>query len=410
MEKKGKLNKKKIVNVPCRDAARGTTPGMTPHASGDCGQDSLILAELRRLRKEHTEAATENKKALARLETNMKELVERTASLEQRTVNMEERLDETEERAARLERSVFFLLHQEAQTRRLQIQDSNPGTAGLGPLLFTTALPGALDSQRPHFIEKRVDDRNVHITIQQGRSLPELKRCTTCCKNFHCPFCTSTLFHPTKLSKVRAHLDNHFNRAVLHEGYTIQRCGLGCRPQLHYHCLYCKTTLSRKLDFKKHLGLCKLKHGAITPPMPAPVNNSTPAPTASTTLAPTTSTTPAPRTSTTLASTTSTTLASTTSTTLAPTTSTTLASTTSTTLASTTSTTLAPTTSTAQAPKIITMKTFTAPTTPSGQRRRVGFKPVLRKKCPLHQVITNKQKTNLKRFIIVHQVAGKCGI
>lgn len=53
----------------------------------------------------------DNKKARARLETNMEELVERTASLEQRTVNMEERLGNTENRT---ERSVAFLLHQEA--------------------------------------------------------------------------------------------------------------------------------------------------------------------------------------------------------------------------------------------------------------------------------------------------------
>lgn len=53
-------------------------------------------------------------RTLVRLETNLKELMERTVSLELRTVNMEERLGETEDRAARLERSVAFLLHQEA--------------------------------------------------------------------------------------------------------------------------------------------------------------------------------------------------------------------------------------------------------------------------------------------------------
>ncbi|XP_044041387.1 zinc finger protein 37-like isoform X2 [Siniperca chuatsi] len=105
----------------------------------------------------------------------------------------------------------------------------------------------------------------MHVTIQEGSSLPELKRCTTCCKDYHCPFCSSTLFHPTKLSKVRTHLESHFNRAVLHEGYTIHRCGLDCRPQWHYHCIHCQSMLSRKPDFIKHLSLCKEKHPAITP-------------------------------------------------------------------------------------------------------------------------------------------------
>lgn len=78
-------------------------------------QDSVILAELRRLRQEHTEAANDNKKALARLETNMKELVERTASLEQQVEHVEERLGDTEDKTARLERVAAFLLHQEAK-------------------------------------------------------------------------------------------------------------------------------------------------------------------------------------------------------------------------------------------------------------------------------------------------------
>ena len=39
------------------------------------------------------------------------------------------------------------------------------------------------------------------ITIQNGRSLPKLKRRTTCFKDFHCPFCSSTLSHSTKLRR-----------------------------------------------------------------------------------------------------------------------------------------------------------------------------------------------------------------
>ena len=51
-------------------------------------QDSVILTKLSKLRQEHTDAAIDNKKALVRLEINLKELVERTASLELRTVDM----------------------------------------------------------------------------------------------------------------------------------------------------------------------------------------------------------------------------------------------------------------------------------------------------------------------------------
>ncbi|KAF3836622.1 hypothetical protein F7725_029180 [Dissostichus mawsoni] len=108
----------------------------------------------------------------------------------------------------------------------------------------------------------------MHITIQEGRSLPDLQRCTTCCEDFHCPFCASNVFHPAKLSKVKTHLESHFNRAVLHEGYTIHRCALNCRPEWHFHCFYCQSMLMRKADFIKHLALGKAKHSAITPIIP----------------------------------------------------------------------------------------------------------------------------------------------
>ncbi|KAF3836777.1 hypothetical protein F7725_004241, partial [Dissostichus mawsoni] len=97
----------------------------------------------------------------------------------------------------------------------------------------------------------------MHISIQEGRSLPDFQRCTTCCEDFHCPFCASNVFHPAKSSKVQTHLESHFNRAVLYERYTIHRCALNCRPQFHFHCFYCQSMLTRKADFIKHLALCK---------------------------------------------------------------------------------------------------------------------------------------------------------
>ncbi|KAJ4946442.1 hypothetical protein JOQ06_024109 [Pogonophryne albipinna] len=71
-------------------------------------EDSVILAEIRKLRNVHTEAANDTKEALTRLDNVLKDMVERTALLEQRMVK-------TEDRMARLERSVAFLLHQEAK-------------------------------------------------------------------------------------------------------------------------------------------------------------------------------------------------------------------------------------------------------------------------------------------------------
>ncbi|XP_041844142.1 uncharacterized protein LOC121641866 [Melanotaenia boesemani] len=131
----------------------------------------------------------------------------------------------------------------------------------------------------------------MHITIQEGRTLPDLKRCSTCCNNFHCPFCRSALFHPTKLSKVKTHLQSHFNRAVLHEGYTIHRCGLDCRPQWHYHCPRCISVILRRSDFNKHLSFCKKKQKALAIlTAPPPVNTSilAPPPVTTSVFAPTT--------------------------------------------------------------------------------------------------------------------------
>ncbi len=58
----------------------------------------------------------------------------------------------------------------------------------------------------------------MDITIQTGKSLPELQKCNKCCSDFHCPFCAPIYFKPTKLSKVQKHVKGHFNRAVQHEG------------------------------------------------------------------------------------------------------------------------------------------------------------------------------------------------
>ncbi|KAJ8376456.1 hypothetical protein SKAU_G00070360, partial [Synaphobranchus kaupii] len=97
--------------------------------------------------------------------------------------------------------------------------------------------------------------RQVHVTIQKGQSLPPLQKCSTCCPSgqIHCPFCRPGFFKPTKQSKVKVHLENHFKRAVVYGEYTIHRCGMECRQQQHYHCLYCTATVLRKRDIVHHL-------------------------------------------------------------------------------------------------------------------------------------------------------------
>ncbi|XP_022074845.2 uncharacterized protein LOC110969121 [Acanthochromis polyacanthus] len=271
------------------------------------------------------------------------------------------------------------------------------------------------------------DGHSMHITIQRGTTLPTLKRCSTCCNDYHCPFCCTTLFRPQKFSKVRCHLDSHFNRAVVHQGYTIHRCGLKCRPKWHYHCVYCGSMLSRKPDFLKHLFLCKTKKDlALTTTTPAPPTT-TPAPPTTTPAPPTTTpapptTTPAPPTTTpappntTPAPTTTTpappnTTPAPTTTTPAPPNTTPAPTTTTpappnTTPAPTTTTpappntTPAPTTTTPTPPNTTPAPTTTIPAPTTAQtelRQRVLVKPVVQKECPICKVLMNTR--NLKRHI-----------
>ncbi|KAK7133382.1 hypothetical protein R3I94_015303 [Phoxinus phoxinus] len=98
-----------------------------------------------------------------------------------------------------------------------------------------------------------------HISIQKGQTFPQLQRCTKCCNNFHCPFCMVSVFKPSRQDKLKLHLKIHSKKAVVHGDFNCHRCGLGCRPSLHFHCVYCSTTIIRKNDFKNHLLVCKHK-------------------------------------------------------------------------------------------------------------------------------------------------------
>ncbi|MED6290412.1 hypothetical protein CHARACLAT_012697 [Characodon lateralis] len=108
--------------------------------------------------------------------------------------------------------------------------------------------------------------KKLHITVQRGRSLPPVKRCSCCpSPQYHCPFCGPGFFKPTKLSKIKIHMTGHFNKAVFYGDYNIHRCGLSCRKQQHFHCLYCTATILRKRDLKVHLSVCHLKHRTVPP-------------------------------------------------------------------------------------------------------------------------------------------------
>ncbi|XP_042602578.1 hepatitis A virus cellular receptor 1-like [Cyprinus carpio] len=94
------------------------------------------------------------------------------------------------------------------------------------------------------------------ISIQRGCNLPALNRCTSCCSLFHCPFCISDFFKPSK------------------KNYTIHRCGLGCVSQLHYHCVYCSSIKIRRDNFVAHLKGCKTASKLTTIPDVAPLTAS----------------------------------------------------------------------------------------------------------------------------------------
>ncbi|KAA0709702.1 hypothetical protein E1301_Tti019874 [Triplophysa tibetana] len=98
-----------------------------------------------------------------------------------------------------------------------------------------------------------------HVTIQHRKKVLQLQKCKECCNSFHCPFCASNIFKPTRLIKLKMHLQSHCKKAIVHEDFIVHRCGLGCRPSLHYHCMFCTSTVLRRDDFKNHLQVCKRK-------------------------------------------------------------------------------------------------------------------------------------------------------
>lgn len=82
----------------------------------DVEEDNMatVLAELRTLRKEHAEASKETKNSLARVESVLAEVDERTTKLERRMDEYEQRQSDTEDKTQRNERVLHYLLQRDA--------------------------------------------------------------------------------------------------------------------------------------------------------------------------------------------------------------------------------------------------------------------------------------------------------
>uniref|UniRef100_A0A3B3YAM2 L1 transposable element RRM domain-containing protein n=1 Tax=Poecilia mexicana TaxID=48701 RepID=A0A3B3YAM2_9TELE len=112
MVKKGKNTEEKSAKEKSTGMAKAQSHEVEYSDPPNEDRDSAILLELRGLRKEHAEAVSDNKRALARLETSIGELMVRTTSLEQKVIDMEERLGNNEDKTTRMERVATFLLRE----------------------------------------------------------------------------------------------------------------------------------------------------------------------------------------------------------------------------------------------------------------------------------------------------------
>lgn len=61
----------------------------------------------------------------------------------------------------------------------------------------------------------------MHHSIIPCGGNPAVKRCTTCCSQFHCPLCPKGMFKPSQPAKLQRHLDVHIKNAIAFEGNAI---------------------------------------------------------------------------------------------------------------------------------------------------------------------------------------------
>lgn len=101
---------KEVCQDVCGQQAKdGLEKHQPPHEELD------LLGEIRSLRQEHKQAATENRQGISRVEKSMQEVINRMFVVEKRTTEMEERAGLAEERTTKLEKAVVYLFQNEAK-------------------------------------------------------------------------------------------------------------------------------------------------------------------------------------------------------------------------------------------------------------------------------------------------------
>ncbi|KAK1904425.1 TRMT1-like protein [Dissostichus eleginoides] len=88
----------------------------------------------------------------------------------------------------------------------------------------------------------------MHLSILCGTAKPAVKRCTTCCKRFHCPLCPK--FKPCAPSRLEKHLEVHLKNGIMFKDMAIYKCHLTCRDVAHFHCPQCAKTILRRGDME----------------------------------------------------------------------------------------------------------------------------------------------------------------
>lgn len=73
-----------------------------------------VLAELKQLRREHTDASHDTKTTLSRVESSLKDVLERTTKLEQQITDTNQRVSDAEDQLLRHDRVLRYMLQREA--------------------------------------------------------------------------------------------------------------------------------------------------------------------------------------------------------------------------------------------------------------------------------------------------------
>ncbi|KAM3605501.1 uncharacterized protein V6R79_026320 [Siganus canaliculatus] len=103
------------------------------------------------------------------------------------------------------------------------------------------------------------EDIEVHISVFKRNNIPQLTRCTMCCKRYHCPLCPTVMYKSRCKAKVLQHMEVHLKNALQHEDFYITKCHWGCRSGAsgHFHCPFCFKTTIRRQDSIRHLEICR---------------------------------------------------------------------------------------------------------------------------------------------------------